>query len=230
MPTIHRRIRDPRIRLVRGEVGQRRSDAGGVILKQADSGIAPGTEKAANRASLMIMIYGQALLYACVGLGYAKSLAYRAAAILSFQQGVVFGWLNTQLLAPASVRAKSVVFLPVFLAPLRLLIACAWLAKALKAIDLTACLKELGFVLHGFTGAAPLHSFRRFWPARREAIVAVQVTHGLALDPSPVRSVPGCNRRWSAAAALANAFRYFGHHAFPSHLVLPTISKVKSNG
>lgn len=215
MPTIHRRIRDPRIRLVRGEVGQRRSDASGVILKQADSGIAPGAEKAANRASLMVMIYGQALLCACVCLGYAKSLAYRAAAILSFKQSVVFVWLNAQLLAPASVRAKPVVLLPVFLAPLRLLVACARLAKTLKAIDLAACLKELGLVLHRFASAAPLHPFGCFRATGCAAVVPLQVVQGLPLDPSQALSVPGCNWRWSATSALAQAFRYFGHHASP---------------
>ena len=215
MPTIHRCIRDPRVRLVRGEVGQRRSDAGGIVVKQADSGIAPSAEKAANRASLMVVIYSQALLYACVGLGYAQALADRAAAVLSIKQGVVFGWLNAQLLASASVRTKPVVFLPVFLAPLGLPIACARLAKTLKAIDLTACLKELGLVLHRFASAAPLHPFGCFRAAGRAAVVPLQVVQGFPLDPPQVLSVPGCNWRWSATSAMAQAFRYFGHHASP---------------
>ena len=67
------------------------------------------------------------------------------------------------------------------------------------------------------------------WLVRRQvgdaAAVPPQVIQGLALDPPQVLSVPGCNWRWSATAALAQAFRYFGHHAFPSRL--DSSSKIK---
>ena len=201
--------------LARRHVSKGRSNSHGVVTQKPECGIAAGAEKAAHRASLMVVIYSQALLYACVGLGYAQALADRAAAVLSIKQGVVFGWLNAQLLASASVRTKPVVFLPVFLAPLGLPIACARLAKTLKAIDLTACLKELGLVLHRFASAAPLHPFGCFRAAGRAAVVPLQVVQGLPLDPPQVLSVPGCNWRLSATSAMAQAFRYFGHHASP---------------
>ncbi len=208
-------IRNPLAWLVRRHVSKGRSDARRVVFKKADSGIAAGAQKAANRASLMVVIYSQALLYACVGLGYAQTLADRAAAILSLKQGVIFGWLDSQLLASASVRTKPVVLLPVFLAPLRLLVSCARLAKTLKAIDLTACLKELGLVLHRFASAAPLHPFGCFRAAGCASVVPLQVVQGFPFDPPQVLSVPGCNWRWSATSALAQAFRYVGHHASP---------------
>ena len=208
-------ISEPCAGLVRSQVGEGGSNSHGVVTQKPECGIAAGAEKAAHGASLMVVIYSQALLYACVGLGYAQALADRAAAVLSIKQGVVFGWLNAQLLASASVRTKPVVFLPVFLAPLGLPIACARLAKTLKAIDLTACLKELGLVLHRFASAAPLHPFGCFRAARRAAVVPLQVVQGFPLDPPQVLSVPGCNWRWSATSAMAQAFRYFGHHASP---------------
>ena len=209
-------IRDPRAWLVRSKVGEGRSNASGVVSKQSDGGIASGAEKAANRASLMVVIYSQALLCACVGLGCAKPLADRAASILSLKQRVVFGGLDSQPLASASVRTKPVVLLPVFLAPLRLLVASARLAKTLKAIDLTACLKELGLVLHRFASAAPFHPFGGFRAARCAPVVPLQVVQRFPFDPPQVLSVPGCNWRWSATSALAQAFRYFGHHASSS--------------
>ena len=213
--TIHC-VSNPLSGFMAGKVSERGSNKSRIVTKKANSGIASGAKKAAYRAGLMVMIYSQAFLYACVGLGYAKTLADRAAAILSLKQGVIFGWLDSQPLASASVRTKPVVLLPVFLAPLRLLVASARLAKTLKAIDLTACLKELGLVLHRFASAAPFHPFGGFRAAGCASVVPLQVVQRFPFDPPQVLSVPGCNWRWSATSALAQAFRYFGHHASQS--------------
>ena len=208
-------IRNPLAWLVRSQVGEGRSDARRVVVKKADSGIAAGAEKAAHGASLMVVIYSQALLCACVGLGYAQTLADRAAATLSRMQRIVLVRLYTKSFFAASIRAKSVVLLAIIRSPRRLLIPGTRLAKTLKAIDLASRLRKLGLGLHCFAGAAPLHSFWRFRAARGAAVVSPQVIQWLALDPPKVHSVPCCNWRWSATAALAQAFRYCGHHASP---------------
>lgn len=208
-------IRDPLAWLVRRQVSKGRSDARRVVFKQADSGIAAGAQKTAHRASLMVVIYSQALLYARVGLGYAQALTDRAATTLSVNQCIVFMRLYTKSFFAASIRAKSVVLLAIIRSPRRLLIPGTCLAKALKAIDLSCRLEKLALALNRLAGAAPLHSFWRFRAARGAAVVSPQVTHGLALDPPQALSVPGCNWRWSATPALAQAFRYFGHHASP---------------
>lgn len=202
--------------LARRHVSKGRSNSHGVVTQKPECGIAAGAEKAAHGASLMVVIYSQALLYACDSLGYAQPLADRAASALSFKQRVVLGWLNAKTFLAASIRTKPVVLLPVFLAPLRLLVASARLAKTLKAIDLTACLKELGLVLHRFASAAPFHPFGGFRAAGCASVVPLQVVQRFSFDPPQVLSVPGCNWRWSATSALAQAFRYFGHHASPS--------------
>ena len=209
-------IRDPLAWLVRRQVSKGRSDARRVVFKQADSGIAAGAQKTAHRASLMVVIYSQALLYARVGLGYAQPLAYSAAAALSFNQRVVLGWLNAKTFLAASIRAKSVVLLAIIRAPDRLLIPGTRLAKALKAIGLSCRLEKLTLAFNRLACAAPLHPFWHFRATGSASVMTLQVTHGLALDPPQVLSVPGCNWRWSATSALAQAFRYFGHHASSS--------------
>lgn len=208
-------ISEPCAGLVRSQVGEGGSNSCGIVSKQTDGGIAAGAEKAAHRASLMVVIYSQALLYACVGLGYAQPLAYSAAAALSFNQRVVLGWLNAKTFLAASIRAKSVVLLAIIRAPDRLLIPGTRLAKALKAIGLSCRLEKLTLAFNRLACAAPLHPFWHFRATGSASVMTLQVTHGLALDPPQVLSVPGSNRRCSATAALAQAFRYFGHHASP---------------
>lgn len=211
-------IRNPLAWLVRRHVSKGRSDARRVVFKKADSGIAAGAQKAANRASLMVVIYSQALLCACVGLGYAQAFTDRAATTLSRMQRIVLVRLYTKACAAVAVCRDSIVLLSVFSSPLGLPRMAAWPAVPLKPIYLASRLRELGLGLHRFAGAAPLHAFWRFWPARRKVVVSAQVSKWLPLNPAKVLSVPGCNWRRSATAALAQAFRNVGHHAFPSHL------------
>ena len=127
-------------------------------------------------------------------------------------------WIRNSLawLVRSQVCRDSIAFLSGFSSPLGLARTGAWPAVPLKPIHLAACLPELGLGLHRFAGAAPLHTFWRFWPALREAVVPAKVTQRLPLNPAKALSVPGCNWRWSATAALAQAFRNVGHHAFPS--------------
>ena len=217
MPTCG--ISEPCAGLVRSQVGEGGSNSCGIVFKQTDGGIAAGAEKAAHRASLMVVIYSQALLYACVGLGYAQPLAYSAAAALSFKQRVVLGWLNAKTFLAASIRAKSVVLLAIIGAPARLLLTTALLTVALKPVRLILVCEELASRLYGLATTTPLHSVWNIRPSRSCPAVPSEKRKGLTLNPPEVLSVPGCNWRWSATAALAQAFRYFGHHAFPSHLV-----------
>ena len=104
--------------LARRHVSKGRSNSHGVVTQKPECGIAAGAEKAAHGASLMVVIYSQALLYACASLGYAQTLADRAASALSFKHRVVLGWLNAKTFLAASIRAKSVVLLAIIGAPL----------------------------------------------------------------------------------------------------------------
>ena len=211
-------VRNPLAWLVRRQVSKGRSDARRVVFKQADSGIAAGAQKAANRASLVVMVYRKVLLYAGARLRDAGAFADRARSTLSRMQRVVLVWLYAKACAAVAVCRDSIVLLSILRAPLGLPRMAAWAAVPLQPIHLAACLRELGLGLHRFAGAAPLHAFWRFWPALREVVVSAKVTQRLPLNPTKVLSVPGCNWRWSATAALARAFRNVGHHAFPSHL------------
>lgn len=205
--------------LARRHVSKGRSNSHGVVTQKPECGIAAGAEKAAHGASLMVVIYSQALLYACASLGYAQPLADRAASALSFKQRVVLGWLNAKTFLAASIRAKSVVLLAIIGAPARLLLTTALLAVALKPVRLILVCEELASRLYGLATTTPLHSVWNIRPSRSCPAVPSEKRKGLTLNPPEVLSVPGCNWRWSATAALAQAFRYFGHHAFHSHLV-----------
>ena len=220
-------IRNPLAWLVRRHVSKGRSDARRVVFKKADSGIAAGAQKAANRASLMVVIYSQALLYACVGLGYAQTLADRAASALSFNQRVVLGWLNAKTFLAASIRAKSVVLLAIIGAPVRLLLTTALLAVALKPVRLIRVCEELANRLYGLATTTPLHSVWNIRPSRSCPVVPSEKRKGLTLNPPEVLSVPWGNWRRSPASALANALRYRGHHAPRSAGVFTNIIKGK---
>ena len=211
-------IRDPLAWLVRRQVSKGRSDARRVVVKKADSGIAAGAEKAAHSASLMVVIYSQALLYARVGLGYAQALTDRAATTLSRMQRIVLVRLYTKSFFAASIRAKSVVLLAIIGAPVRLLLTTALLAVALKPVRLIRVCEELANRLYGLATTTPLHSVWNIRPSRSCPVVPSEKRKGLTLNPAKVLPVPGCNWRWSSTAALAQAFRNVGHHAFPSHL------------
>ena len=208
-------IRDPRAWLVRCQVGEGRSNSHGVVIQKPECGIAAAAEKAAHGASLMVVIYSQALLYACVGLGYAQALADRAAATLSRMQRIVLVRLYTKSFFAASIRAKSVVLLAIIRSPVRLLLTTALLAVALKPVRLILVCEELASRLYGLATTTPLHSVWNIRTSRGCPVVPSEKRKGLTLNPPEVLSVPGCNWRWSATAALAQAFRYFGHHASP---------------
>ncbi|MGY2498451.1 hypothetical protein, partial [Klebsiella pneumoniae] len=121
------------------------------------------------------VIYSQALLYACVGLGYAQALADRAAAVLSINQCIVFMRLYSKPAASMAVGSQAIGFGSVLGAPLGLLAASARPAKGLQPINLLCVLWEAGLFLNRLAGSAPLHSFRRLWAARSKAVMSAQV-------------------------------------------------------
>jgi hypothetical protein len=213
--------------LVLSQVGNCGAQAYRIVVEKTECRVAARAEQSAYRPSRMLVIHREVLRAAGRRLHGACTLADCAYAALGFVHGIVLGRLQTEPLSPARICTKSVVFLSISSTPRCLLVPRARATERLKPIDLFGISEELIDRLKGLACPAPLGPVRSFRASRRCPVVPAQVVQGLALDPSQGLFIPGCNPRWSAAAALAHAFRYFGHHdslSFPE----PQLSKGKA--
>jgi hypothetical protein len=163
-----------------------------IVFKQTERSIAIVAKQPANATGSMIMIDRHDLRDAVYFSRFSLP-ADGAFMSLFFKQSKVMRGLDAELYAQSVLQGVSAILVRILRAVLLGFQTGARLAKTLQPASRAFIEIEIIQRFHCFTCAAPFLAQWHFWTRAKSPIVADNILHWLAFDPSDFFSVARCN-------------------------------------